>query len=180
VVGAGASGVRPRHDTPGSQITLYLDRRWQFDEDWSAKIGVAHYDWPGSFWREELNYDEINAVIGYRGRWTMSIAASPNATGTYSFEHSRTGLATWFELGFHQPIAGRLGADLGVGYADRRNTGDYNYRYASVGLNYGIGDAHVFLSGLWTSKVAADYWWDAPAQTAQTRSRWVASLIWAF
>ena len=27
-----------------TQFTLYLDRRWRLDDDWSAKLGVIHYE----------------------------------------------------------------------------------------------------------------------------------------
>lgn len=182
-LGLGASGAigerRPEQDSAVEQVVLRVDRHWQIDADWSARLGVAHYDEPWSFWRNQLRYDEISAAIGYRGRWSLSLALTPNRTSVYArSRYERSGVATWTEATFRQPIVERLAADFGVGYAALSHSGDHDYGYISTGLSYGIDDVDLYLAYVWTDATAPRYWWDVDGRPV--RSRWLASVIWNF
>lgn len=174
VAGLGASQERPPFQSPGTQFTLYLDRHWQLDEDWSAKLGLVHYESPQNVWRDELNYNELTAAIGYRGRWRLSLALSPDTPGIFSGLGAPTGFAAVTELTYSQPLAGRLSANAGLGYAHLQAAG-LDYRYGSAGLGYGIGDVYLYSSLLWATSSALRY-----NTGARERTRWVTTLLWAF
>lgn len=176
VIGLGASAERPRGQTAGAQLTAYLDRHWQLDEDWAAQAGIVHYDSPSNPHRVYWRYDEINAAIGYRGRWTASVAVSPNRLRVSASGREEKALATFYEATFHQPIAGRLSADMGVGYANLDRVAGLDYKYGSGGLGYAIADARVYVQAVWTGPIEAPY----PAAAIESRLRWVASVVWGF
>lgn len=181
VIGAGAGAERPEHEAAAAQIVVYADRHWQFGEDWAAKVGVAHYEEPWSYWRKELRYDELNFALGYRGRWSASLALTPNRTAVYSFtDPERKGFAAWAEMTFRQPIIDRLAADFGVGYAHLARSGDRNYRYASAGLRYGIGDVDLYLARTWSDAAPSYYWWEDGGTPRPGRARWLVSAVWSF
>jgi hypothetical protein len=196
VIGLGGTADRPPRQSATAQITIYIDRRWQLDEDWATKVGAIHYDSPQSARAGQaclsavsadcarttggrFSYDELNAAIGYRGRWRASIALSPNASVPYAARPGQSGFGAWAELTFHQPIADRLSADIGAGYADLAQSGVRNYRYGSVGLNYRMGDAYLYLTRIWTSPLFGAYPAN-PYVASPPCARWIASVIWSF
>lgn len=187
--GIGASQERPAFQSSGAQLTLYVDRRWQIDEDWSAKLGVVHYESPWNVWRDELNYNELTAAVGWRGRWRLSLVLSPDTPGVFTANGAHTDAAAAVELSYHQPLRGRLAADFGIGHTRIRNAVevsyqgssrrpeivDLSYSYGSAGLSYGRGDIYVYSSLLWASPDAVRY------STGSTeRTRWVTTLVWSF
>ncbi len=182
VVGLAGSAERPPRQSASAQITAYLDRRWQLDADWAAKIGAIHYDSPGNTRGANLSYDELNAAIGYRGHWRASIALSPNASATYRGMPVGRGLGVWTELTYHQPIRDRLFADIGFGYADLTHKGVRNYRYGSAGLGYRVGDAYIYLTRIGTSPSIRAYQGSPYGyrDNSLAPARWVASVIWSF
>ncbi|MCQ4165824.1 hypothetical protein [Tahibacter harae] len=173
--GLGASAERPQYQSSGAQFTLYLDRLWQLDEDWSAKLGVMHYESPWNVWRDELNYNELNAAIGWRGRWRLSLALSPDTPGIFSASGAKVGFVASAELSYQQPVAGRLAANFGLGYANLKQVADLVYGYGSAGLSYGAGDVYIYSSVLWSTPGALRY-----NTGAQDRTRWVTTLVWSF
>ena len=126
------------------------------------------------------SYDELNAAIGYRGRWRASIALSPNAGASYAARQVRSGFGAWAELTYHQPIVDRFSADIGIGYADLTQRGVRNYRYGSAGFSYRVGDAYLYLARLWTSPLIGAYPDNPYSATSPARARWIASVIWSF
>lgn len=189
VAGIGASQERPPLQSSGAQFTLYLDRRWQLGEDWSAKLGVVHYESPWNVWRDELNYNELTAAIGWRGRWRLSLVLSPDTPGVFTPNGVGTDVATTAELSYRQPIRGRLSADFGLGHTRIRNaievtyqgnsrrpqTADLSYAYGSAGLSYGLSDIHIYSALLWASPAALQY-----SRGSKDRTRWVTTLVWSF
>lgn len=181
VVGLGASAERPEYEAAAAQLVLRLDRRWQLGESWAAKIGYAHYEEPWNYWRNQLRYDEVNAAIGYRGRWSLSVALTPNRTAVYNYTYpEREGFAAWAELSFRQPIVDRLAADFGIGYAYLARSGDDNYRYGSAGLRYGIGDVDLSFARVWTHGAAPYYWWEGDGRERPAHAPWLAAAMWSF
>lgn len=189
VAGIGASQERPAFQSNGAQFTLYLDRRWQLGEDWSAKLGVVHYESPWNIWRDELDYNELTAAVGWRGRWRLNLALSPDTPGVFTANGAGTDVAAAAELSYHQPIRGRLAADVGIGYTRIRNAielaypgdprrtqaADLSYGYGSVGLGYGVGDVHMYSALLWATPAALQY-----SIGSKERTRWVTTLVWSF
>ena len=47
VIGLGGSAERPPRRSASAQVSAYIDRRWQLNEDWAAKVGAIHYDSAG-------------------------------------------------------------------------------------------------------------------------------------
>lgn len=180
IVGVGASAERPPMQEAGAQLTAYVDRRWQFGDDWSAKAGLVHYDSPSNLWRRELDYNELTAAVAWRGRWRLSVALSPDTPGPFAYRGGKTkiGFAAATELGYQQPIAGSLSANAGIGYYDLQHVDGHGYRYGSVGLSYGVGDVMLYTSVLWTGAGADRYELDPSAATA--RKRWVTTVVWSF
>lgn len=174
VAGIAGSHERPPFQSPGAQLTVYLDRQWQVDEDWSAKLGLVHYESPWNVWRDELNYNELTAAIGFRGRWRLNLALSPDTPGVFTAQGAPTGFAAAVELNFSTPLRGGLGANAGVGQAHLRAAG-LDYTYASAGLSYRLGDVHLYASWLWATPGSLRY-----NTGASERARWVGTLLWTF
>lgn len=174
VAGADAAAERSQTHALGAQFDLYLDRRWRLDDDWAAKLGVLHYD---SNW---VRYDQVVAAIGYRGRWTGSIAASPNAGRDVPGTPAHHGTALWAETTLHQPIAGPVAADFGFGYADVARVGGRNYRYANAGIDVVHGSLSFYLSRMWTSPITYSYPELYGEVIARSHLRWLAVVTWSF
>lgn len=179
-IGLGASADRPPGQSASARFNLYIDRRWRLGQNWVAKIGVARYDSPGNAYRALVRYDEINAAVGWKGRWRASLAVSPDVAGHWDRVY-RHGPAAWLELDYHQPLVGRLAFDLGAGHAWLQETGFDDYRYGSAGLAYGIGGLHLYAAWQWNDREALPY--GAMSQAwypAQDPSEWVVSALWVF
>jgi uncharacterized protein (TIGR02001 family) len=181
VVGVGASAERPPGYSAASRVVLYADRRWRIDDDWAAKIGIAHYDSLPDRGGIYASYTELNATVGYRGKWRMTVAASPDVS-SYAYWRVRSGLAAWAEASLHQPLAGRLSLDAGAGYAYFSQTTARSHAYGSLGLSYGVGDTYFYVSRIWRERMTwtfvdgeEQYTFYLPAQ-----ARWVGSVVWSF
>jgi len=182
VAGAGATSVHLPGRSRNAQLALYLDHRWQIDDDWSAKVGAVHYDAFRHGREDGLRYDEVNVALGYRGFWRASIAWSPNATDMYFGGSGKTHRTTWVETTFHRPLVGRLSTDLGLGIAMPGGRGEHSYRYGSIGASYGIGDVYLYASRIWTDSLtwSYDYFGQTYTATLPSEATWVGSVIWSF
>jgi uncharacterized protein (TIGR02001 family) len=182
VAGIGATSVHLSGRARNAQLGLYLDRRWQLDDDWSAKLGVLHYDAVRHGRRDGLRYDELNATVGWRAFWRASITWSPNATDMYFGGSGKTHRSAWAETTFHRPIAGRLAADLGLGIAVPGGRGERSYRYGSIGASYGAGDVYLYASRIWTDSLVWSYEFlgDRFTATLSSQAEWVGSVVWSF
>lgn len=175
VLGLGATAERPPLQSAGAQLTVYVDRRWRFGDDWVTKVGVVHYESPWNDFSDRLRYDELTLAIGYRGRWSASVAHSPDVTGLSERGRPLRGSGSFIESNFHQPISGRLAADIGLGYADYDGVGQIDYAFCSAGLRYDIGRVYLYATMLWANPSPQIY-----GLRADPRQRWVASVVWSF
>ena len=183
IVGVQATGEHPQEQSRGAQIGLHVDRRWRVGEDWTAQIGLVHYESPRNEWATELRYNEASARLGWRGRLSVAFAHVPDLPWFDPSSGFRRGRASYVEAGFHQPLAGRLALDLGLGHADLRDVRPLrprglplrDYRYASAGLRYGIGDVFLYATLIHANPPAADYFGNT-----EPRTRWVGALVWSF
>jgi hypothetical protein len=173
--GVGASAERPPFQTPGAQFTAYADRRWRLDGDWSAKLGFVHYESPNNFWRSELRYNELTAAWGYRNRWRLTLAVSPDTTALHEDLSTSKGWTAAVETSWHQPLGDRYGIDLGVGHAILSAIDAPDYSYAHAGASATFGRIYVFSTLVWTD--SSNWAYNARADTG---ARWVTSLLWTF
>jgi uncharacterized protein (TIGR02001 family) len=190
IAGASAGRVQLAGRGPNAQLALYVDRHWRLDDDWSGKIGVMHYDAAHRARRDGLRYDEVNATLGYRGFWRVSLAISPNASNLYytnaiapvSEGAAKSHWAALVETTFHRPLMGRLAADAGLGLSIPGGKGESSYRYASIGLSYGIGDISLYASRIWTDTISWEfsYLGDTYVMRLPSHAAWVGTAVWSF
>lgn len=184
IIGLQATGEHPEGQSRGAQFGLHVDRRWRFGDDWTAQLGVIHYESPRNDDATDLRYNEVTARVGWRGRVSLAFAHVPDLPW---FDASsggfRRGRASYSEAGFHQPLARRLSLDLGLGYADLRDvrllrprgTPLRDYAYASAGLRYGLGDVFLYVTVIHARPPPADYVGNVEAGT-----QWVGAVVWSF
>lgn len=191
VAGVAASRVHLVGRSANVQWSAYVDRRWQFGQDWSAKAGATHYDAARRAGIDGLRYDEVNAAIGYRGRWRASIAFAPNATDVYYRGKlppapglpMRRYRAYWLESTMHQPLGdGRFAIDAGAGIAFPGGDHNSRYRYGSIGLRWQLGDAAIYATHVWTGAIRWRVEWlgQTYEMALPPRSAWVGTILWAF
>ncbi len=180
IVGASATAERTVWQSAAAQITLYINRRWQLTDDWAIGVGIVHYESPWNVYRDNVRYDELNAAISYGAHWRASIAISPDSPGLLFGPNARNDAAAWAELSYHQVLVDRLSADIGIGYADLQQTVFHSYSYGSAGLNYGFGDATIYLTRVWTSRPAKSYLQNPYPGESNTTARWTTSVVWNF
>jgi hypothetical protein len=182
IAGIGANTIHIPRGGADTQFTLYLDRRWRLDDDWSAKIGAIHYEPLHAENRAGFQYNELNVATGWRGRWLGTVAWSPRVGNAYI--GAAAGFNGWLrvETAWRQPIGGRFSLDAGLGYAHPSGTPPHDYHYANMALNASIGDAYLSLSRVWTSALFFRYNEFDPAFefTFPSQQRWEGSLVWMF
>ena len=174
-IGLGATSERPPSQSRGAQLTAHVDRRWRLGDDWSARLGLVHYESPWNTFNDELRYNEVSAAIGYRGRWHLVLTHAPDLPVWGNENRYLRGAATYLEAGLKQPLVGRLSAEFGLGHADLGRSDLPDYAYANAGLRYGIGPVYLYLA--WHRA-------NPPAQRYRERpgpaTRWVGAIVWTF
>ncbi|UXI66513.1 hypothetical protein [Tahibacter amnicola] len=186
--GLGATAERPPGQKAGVQLAAYADRRFRLGDDWAAKLGVVHYESPRNRWEIYSHYDEAVAAVGYRDRWRMSVAVSPNQAlydmTDYTGRHAgkgkprgfyRRGTVVYAEATWHQPLFAGLSLELGAGYADVRPLPAQDYAYGNAGLSYALGDVTLYTSLLWTNSPAM-----GTVTKPMDRRQWVTTVLWSF
>jgi hypothetical protein len=182
VAGIGANTFRAPRSATDVQLTAYLDRRWRLDDDWSARLGAIHYEPLHADKRAGFQYDEINAAIGWRGRWLGTVAWSPRVGNAYIGGPAGYNGWLYVETAWRQPLGGRFSLDAGLGYAHPSGAPPHDYRYANLTLNANVGDAYLSLGRVWTSSLGFRYnAFNPPFEFRfPSRQRWVWSLVWMF
>lgn len=182
IAGLGATTIRLPGLPEDIQLLVYLDRRWRLSDDWSAKLGLVHYDTLKATNRPGLQYDEINAAISYRGRWLASLAWSPKVGNAYAPGLSGDDAWLWLETAWRQPLGDRFSMDLGIGFARPSGQTPDDYRYASFGLNFYWNSVVFNASHIWTDTLTytygrpgASFVFELPAE-----NRWTGSVVWMF
>jgi uncharacterized protein (TIGR02001 family) len=182
VAGIGANTVQASRNGADTQFTVYLDRRWRLDDDWSAKLGVIHYEPFHADNRAGFQYDELNAAIGWRGRWLSTLAWGPRVGNAYIGGPAGYNGWLYIETAWRQPLGGRFSLDAGLGYAHPSASPPHDYHYANLALNAAIGDAYLSLSRVWTRSLNFRYnAFDPPFEfTFPSKQRWVGSVVWMY
>lgn len=182
VAGVAASTVHPEGRPADTQLSLHLDRRWRINPDWSASLGLAHYDTTHEENHEGLRYDELSSSLSWRGRWSATLAWSPRVNNAYLQVVEKPAAWAWGETGWHQPLGTRFSIDAGIGYAHALHGPPADYHYANVGVNLALGNAYLGLGRVWASEREFRYeLFGFPYEVIQpSRQRWVGSLMWLF
>ena len=182
VVGIGASTMRTPEEQADTQLTAYLDRYWRLGDDWSAKIGVVHFEPLQAANRVGYQYDEINAVIAFRGRWLTTMAWTPRVGNAYI--GTPAGYNGWLriESAWRQPLGSLFSLDAGIGYAHPSSNPPQDYHYANLALNVAIDDVYLGLNRIWTSARKYRYAdFDSPFEfTFPAEQYWLGSVLWMF
>jgi uncharacterized protein (TIGR02001 family) len=173
--GAWASTV----DFPGRggasyEIDLHLSRSWALNPDWSAQLGVAHYEYPDDTWLS-YDYDELTASLSFQQRITGSVAYSPNATRYGDDTPVRNKSAISYELTVQEPVSPYWAICAGVGYYDLDDLFDTGYVFWNAGVTFSWNALQIDVLHIDT---------DAEAERLfgyrASRHRWTAALSWRF
>ena len=182
VAGIGASTIRTPSASTDVQLTAYIDRHWRLGDDWSAKLGIVHFEPLRAANRVGYRYDEINAAIGFRGRWLTSVAWTPRVGNAYI--GTPAGYNGWLriETAWRQPLGGHLSLDAGIGYAHPTGAPPQSYHYANLALTAAVGDVYFGLNRIWTSSRTFRYTeLDPPFEFTFGAERfWLGSAVWLF
>ena len=117
------------------ELNAYAGVQRRFGEDWSGRVTLRHYDYPGNALRTRYNYDELALSVAWHERLIATAVASPD---TYFADYAGnygSGAAYCFELSARQPLPLQLSAVAGVGYYDLQHQIGTGYAYWSAGLN---------------------------------------------
>lgn len=118
----------------GYELDLHAMRTWALHPDWTATLGVTHYEYLHDDGALDYDHDELSASLSFQERLTATIAWSPN-TSRWRDEPGR-GQATAYELTFLQPLGQRWSVFAGAGHYDLHDVADYGYAYWSAGLTF--------------------------------------------
>jgi uncharacterized protein (TIGR02001 family) len=162
------------NSSPGAELIAYAGFQHRLAEDWSGRVTLRHYDYPGNTLRTRYNYDELALSVAWRERLTLTVIASPD---TYFRDYSGnygSGAAYCFELGGSQPMPLGLSAVAGVGYYDLQRQLGTGYAYWSAGLNRRWGAFAFDLRYVGTNATARQHFQDLAGD------RLVLSAFWLF
>jgi len=173
--GAWASNVRfEAPDSPNREYNLYLGYARQLTADWSGRVAVVHYGYPGD--AIDYDYDELAVSTDYQNRLFLTVAWSPNVSRysyNYGAAHHRAEIS--YEINGRQPLKYGVSAAAGGGYYDLTDLFGRSYWAANGGLVYGYRDFQLDVTYYWVSGEARDIFGPTAA-----RDHWVATLLWRF
>ena len=135
--GISAEGVRRGEAAKaGAELIGYLGWQRQISDDWSGRVTLRHYDYPGNQFRARYNYDELALSLGWRERILVSVIGSPDTYYRDYLGNYGSGKAFCYELVGRQPLPAGFGAVAGVGYYDLRYQIGSGYTYWSAGVEH--------------------------------------------
>lgn len=182
VGGIGASTMRTPARGADLQLGLHLDRHWRLGDDWSARLGVIHFEPLHEESRVGYRYDEINATLGFRGRWLTTLTWTPRVGNPYV--GAAAGYNGWLrvETAWRQPLGEVFSLDAGIGYAHPSGNPPQDYRYANLALSAVVGDVQLGINRIWTGARRFHYTgFDPPFEfTFPAEHRWLGSVLWLF
>jgi uncharacterized protein (TIGR02001 family) len=126
--------TRPKSKRAGGELIAYAGYQQRLDQDWTARVTLRHYDYPGNSLRSLYDYDELGLSVGWRERLILTAIASPD---TYYRDYQGnygSGAAFCYELQARQPLPYGVSAVAGLGYYDLRRQVGSGYAYWSAGL----------------------------------------------
>ena len=173
--GASAQEVRRSvQKGAGAEVIAYAGLQHRFDEEWTGRVTLRHYDYPGNSLRTQYDYDEVAVSVGWRERLVLTAIASPD---TYSRDYQGnygSGAAYCYELVARQPLPLGLSGVAGLGYYDLRRQIGTGYAYWSAGLERRWGRWAFDLRYVGTDTTARQHFED------DAGDRVVLSALWLF
>jgi hypothetical protein len=172
---AGGGGpVYPNRGGDG-ELSLTLSKAWQLDDDWLAQAAASRYEVLGEPRARAYRYKEVQLSLAWRGRATLSLAASPDTSRFAAGSGLRTGRVWSLDLGLRQRLWDRVAVDVGAGYVDQRGLQSAGYAYGSVGVSWGLGPVQFFVNFI-NSQLRAK----AAAGASSAGPKWVGTAVWSF
>lgn len=156
------------------EIDLHAAYAWSIANDWSAQLGLVHYEYPSDGWLR-YDYDELTAALSYQQRLTASVAWSPNASRYAGGSFVRDRPAVAYELALLQPLQGRWSLSAGLGHYDLRELFGAGYWYWNAGLVFSWDALQVDLQHIDTDQTAERLF-----GARVSGGRWAAVLTWRF
>jgi uncharacterized protein (TIGR02001 family) len=134
--GISAEGVRRDDARAGAELIGYLGLQQPLGDDWSGRVMLRHYDYPGSQFRTRYNYDELGLSLAWRERIMLTVIASPDTYARDYLGNYGSGKAFCYELVGRQALPAGFAAVAGVGYYDLRQEIGAGYAYWSAGVDH--------------------------------------------
>jgi Bacterial protein of unknown function (Gcw_chp) len=123
-------------------VELYLGQRFDLSTTWSATLSARSHYFVGGAQEQSADYQELSAAFTYLDRWTLTVAAIPNAVH-YWYDLRLARSAAWVADTAAQWLLLPRGlfATGGAGYyyADRTGPGigaGGGYAYGNAGLAF--------------------------------------------
>ena len=173
--GVSAEEVRRGVDQRASaELIAYAGYQQRLAEDWTGRVTLRHYDYPGDGLHGRYDYDELALSLAWRERLIVTAVASPD---TYFRDYDGnygSGPAWCLELAGRQPLPLGLSGVAGLGYYDLQRQIGIGYTYWSAGVNRRWGAWVVDLRYVGTDAVARHHFEDLAGDRA------VLSAFWLF
>jgi uncharacterized protein (TIGR02001 family) len=127
------------------KVEEYVGQRFDLGSAWNTSVTVTNYSYVGGDQRYSSDYQEIAASVSYLDRWTLSLAAIPNALRYWGYDFDRRGRYTAYDADTSAQwlITHGLFVTAGVGYYLFSGTDSTpialpstGYAYGNVGLAY--------------------------------------------
>jgi uncharacterized protein (TIGR02001 family) len=174
---AGAWGSTVDFQTRGGasyEIDLHVSRSWALNPDWSAQLGLAHYEYPDDVWLN-YDYDELTASLSFQQRVTASVAYSPNTTRYGDDRPVRHKRAVSYELTFQEPVGPYWALCAGVGYYDLNELFSTGYVFWNAGVTFSWNALQIDVLHIDTNEEAERLFGYRASD-----HRWTAALSWRF
>jgi uncharacterized protein (TIGR02001 family) len=172
--GISAEEVRRDDERAGPELIGYLGLQQPLGDDWTGRVTLRHYDYPGNRYRSRYDYDELGLSLSWRERLVATVIASPD---TYSRDYLGdygSGKAFCYELLGRQALPAAFVAVAGAGYYDLRQQIGAGYAYWSAGVERRWRSWAFDLRYVGTDATARERFQD------DAGNRVVASAFWLF
>jgi len=176
VVGTFASNTQFQStDSRIAELDLYAGYSRPITEDWRVRTLIGGYWYPGSSGGSDYDYVGFSVDLDYRDWLTARVTYQPNAPRVVLPNGLAKVAATFAEVSVQQPLASRLYANAGVGYA--HYDGDYplDYGYFSAGVDYERSPLSLSVGYVASSPGAKSLYYNGYAG-----ARWVGTLVFRF
>jgi uncharacterized protein (TIGR02001 family) len=115
------------------EVGLYAGHAFALGPDWSARVMLDHYEYPGEPHSARYDYTEAVASLDWRDRLSLSLSFSPDTSRYTSVGYNAFRPATAAELALRWPLSQRLALTAGAGYRSFARPIGTGYAYGSVG-----------------------------------------------
>lgn len=160
--------------SPSHEIDLHAARSWSLGPDWSAQLGLTHYEYPDDR-GASYDYDELLASLSFQQRITASVSWSPNLSRFAAGTLARKRRALSYEVTLLQPLSAHWSLCAGAGHYDLRDLFGTGYWFWNAGVTFNWDALQIDLSRIDTDTTAERLF-----GYQASGSRWTAALTWRF